>query len=136
MKFYDKLWENTKTWIFDPFILIACILTLKPSLYFIILNFMVISFYSSSNEKCYGKYSKKFFIVYIVFSVIFLVIICLFHFFFIFFVAFDDAGSLTSKDREVFYTLILLCISFIKIFLSLFLSIISQHYKRKASLEY
>lgn len=135
MKFYDTLWENTKTWIFDPFILIVCILTVKPSLPFILLNCMIIAFYCSSDKCCYGQYAKKFFIAYIIFGVIFLIIVCLFYFFFIFFLAFDDAGSLTPKDRKVFHSVMLASISFIKIFLSIFLSIISQYYKKKASLE-
>lgn len=124
-EFYNKLWENTKTWKFDPAIFIINMITLHPNLFFVGINFFVIIVYAGNN-----KYLKKFFIKTILWLIFFTVIAVVLCFPVIFIMGFDDAGSLSSEERGLMFDGMKILISVLKIIYSLISAIIFQNYKK------
>ncbi|WP_027129155.1 hypothetical protein [Fusobacterium perfoetens] len=134
---YDKLWENTKTWKFDPFVFIVCLFTLKNYLISIPLNLSILIFYCMLSEKYTIKHSKKFFLSYLLWGIVFLILIIIITVPVIFFLGFDDAGSISSETKTFIMSGSLpMIFSSIKILFSVILSYKSQKCKRLAYEEY
>lgn len=123
--FYNNLWENTKTWKFDPAIFIINMITIHPNLFFIGINFFVIIVYAGNN-----KYLKKFFIKTILWLILFTGIAVVLCFPFIFMMGFDDAGSLSSEERELMFDGMKILISVLKIIYSIISAVTFQNYKK------
>lgn len=128
--FYNNIWENTKTWKFDPFIFIVNMLFLRNNIFFIILNILIVSIYANNN-----KYSKKFHIKSLLLLAISIALIVVLCFPVIFVMGFDDAGSLSYEEKSLMFDGLRIVISVIKIIYSIINSIIFQNYKKRALAE-
>ena len=134
---YDKLWANTKTWKFDPFVFIVCLFTIKNNLLKLPLNLCILVFYCMISNKYTTKYSKKFIFSYIIWGIIFMALVVVISFSVIFFLAFDDAGSISSEEKTfIFDGALLMAISVLKILFSILMSWKSQKCKKLAYEEY
>lgn len=135
-KLYDKLWEKTKNWKFDPFVFIVCLFTFNYNFLLIIFNIFILILYCKLDKKYSFKYSKKFLISYVLGGAILLISIIMIVFPVIFVLGFDDAGNISSETKSYIITMLFMGISLGKILFSLFISKKSQKYKRLAYSEY
>lgn len=135
-EFYDKLWENTKNWKFDPFVLVICLFTLRINFLLIIINIFILIFYCISSKKYPFKYSKKFLISYVVWGIFLLILSVVISFLVIFVLGFDDAGSISYETKKFILSVLLMGISTLKILFSIFISYKSQKCKKLAYNDY
>ena len=131
--FYGKIWENTKNWKLEPFVLLWSLFTLNLIVpIMLVFYFLGLIIYFFGDKKFKGIYMKKFILRTILTGVLFLVVLAVIWFFTIFIMAFDDAGVLTSEDRDIIFMKVGAITIILKVFYCFIIAKICQTQKKLA----
>lgn len=130
--FYGKIWENTKDWKIEPFVLLwgLFILNIVPiMLVFYFLGFVI---YFYNDKKFRGIYMKKFILRTVLTGVLFLALSAVIWFAALFILGFDDSGYFSSEDRDIIFMKIGVITIILKVFYCFIAAKICQTQKKLA----
>ena len=130
--FYGKIWENTKDWKIEPFILLWSLFMLNIVPIMLVFYFLGLVIYFYNDKKFRGIYMKKFILRTVLTGVSFLALLAAIWFATLFILGFDDSGYFSSEDRDIIFMKIGAITIILKVFYCFIIAKICQTQKKLA----
>jgi fatty acid desaturase len=130
--FYGKIWENTKDWKIEPFILLWSLFMLNIVPIMLVFYFLGLVIYFYNDKKFRGIYMKKFILRTVLTGVSFLALLAVIWFAALFILGFDDSGYFSSEDRDIIFMKIGAITIILKVFYCFITAKICQTQKKLA----
>lgn len=130
--FYGKIWENTKNWKLEPFILLWSLFMLNIVPIMLVFYFLGLVIYFYNDKKFRGIYMKKFILRTVLTGVSFLALLAVIWFATLFILGFDDSGYFSSEDRDIIFMKVGAITIILKVFYCFIIAKICQTQKKLA----